>query len=115
MHVLHTASLSSSNSAIVKTGLDTVLNNSEGVYTVFAPTNAAFDAPADHDQAGLDLADRVKFHIGRGVLKTDRVIDGDKMDSLLGGRFVTFNTYTKKDKVCIVTERLKRPDRDQCT
>ena len=70
--------------------------------------------PAD-DQAGLDLADRVKFHIGRGVLKTDRVIDGDKMDSLLGGRFVTFNTYTKKDKVCIVTERLKRPDRDQCT
>ena len=82
----------------MKTGLDHVLNH-EGVYTVFAPSNAAFDAPADHDQADLSLADRVKFHIGRGVVKPGKVVDGDRVRSVLAKRFVTFNTYTKKDQV----------------
>ena len=77
--------------ALTTTKMDKVIDH-EGTFTVSAPSNKAFNHPKAYPK-GYTLAERVQFHIGRGVVKPEKVQDGDKMMSLLSKRFITFNVY----------------------
>ncbi len=77
--------------AVQAAGLVDVLVNA-GPFTVFAPTNAAFDAlpagtvdnllkPENKDQ----LSDILQYHVAVAVLKTDYLRDGQKLEMVNGG------------------------------
>ncbi|WP_411275456.1 fasciclin domain-containing protein [Daejeonella sp.] len=71
-----------------------------GPFTVFAPTNAAFDnlpagtvegllAPEEKD----DLADILQYHVSLGVFKAENLTDGQIIGQVNGGNI----TITRKD------------------
>ncbi len=85
--------------AVKAAGLVDALSNA-GPFTVFAPTNAAFDKlpagtvenllkPASKD----DLADLLQYHVSLGVLKTENFTDGQTIGQVNGGNI----TITIKD------------------
>jgi len=90
-------SFSTLTAALVTTDLAEVLNN-DGEFTVFAPTNAAFDAAAqallgDDDATGLDLLlsldketleDILLYHVVPGSLFSDDVLAKDSFITLNG-------------------------------
>ena len=85
--------------AIKAAGLVTSLSNS-GPFTVFAPTNAAFDKlPAGTVDNLLkpenkgDLENILGYHTYVGNLNTEYMQDGQKYDMVYGGKV----TITKKD------------------
>ena len=76
-----------------------VLSNA-GPFTVFAPTNAAFDKLPAGTVEGLlktekksDLADILQYHVSVGVYKEDMLQDGQSIGQVNGGNI----TITKKD------------------
>jgi uncharacterized surface protein with fasciclin (FAS1) repeats len=76
--------------AVIQAGLADDLG-SEGPFTVFAPTDAAFDAlidALDTDAAGLlarpDLADILLYHVVSGAFGSNEVIGLDFAETLLG-------------------------------
>ena len=85
--------------AVKAAGLATSLSNA-GPFTVFAPTNAAFDKlPAGTVDDLLkpekkgDLENILGYHTYVGVLKTDYMQDGQQFDMVYGGKV----KITKKD------------------
>lgn len=85
--------------ALKAAGLVTSLSNA-GPFTVFAPTNAAFDKlPAGTVDDLLkpekkgDLENILGYHTYVGVLKTDYMQDGQNFDMVYGGKV----KITKKD------------------
>jgi uncharacterized surface protein with fasciclin (FAS1) repeats len=85
--------------ALKTAGLVDVLSNT-GPFTVFAPTNAAFDKlPAGTVENLLkpekkdDLTDILQYHVSVGVFKTDMFTDGQVIGQVNGGNI----TITKKD------------------
>ena len=71
-----------------------------GPFTVFAPTNAAFDKLPAGTVDGLlkpekkdDLADILQYHVSLGVYKADDLKDGQVLGEVNGGHI----TITKKD------------------
>ncbi len=71
-----------------------------GPFTVFAPTNAAFDKlPAGtvdnllKPEKKNDLIDILQYHVSVGVFKTDALQDGQTIGQVNGGNI----TITKKD------------------
>ena len=71
-----------------------------GPFTVFAPTNAAFDKLPAGTVDGLlkpekkdDLADILQYHVSLGVYKADDLKDGQVLGEVNGGNI----TITKKD------------------
>lgn len=78
--------------AIKAAGLADALSNA-GPFTVFAPTNAAFDKLPSGVVTGLlkpekkdDLVHILGYHTYVGVLKTDYIQDGDQYDMVYGGK-----------------------------
>ncbi len=76
-----------------------VLSNA-GPFTVFAPTNAAFDKLPAGTVAGLlkpekkdDLADILQYHVSVGVYKAEQLQDGQSLGQVNGGNI----TISKKD------------------
>ena len=76
-----------------------VLSNA-GPFTVFAPTNAAFDKlPAGtvdnllKPEKKEDLTDILQYHVSVGVFKADMLTDGEVIGQVNGGNI----TITKKD------------------
>jgi transforming growth factor-beta-induced protein len=65
----------------------------EGHFTIFAPTNEAFDAPKVYPQQEVSLLDRVSFHIARGLYKESLIQDESKVLTLLSKRKIRFNIY----------------------
>lgn len=70
-----------------------------GPFTVFAPTNAAFDKLPAGTVEGLlkpekkdDLTDILQYHVSVGVFKTDMLQDGQSIGQVNGGNI----TITKK-------------------
>jgi len=68
-----------------------VLSNA-GPFTVFAPTNAAFDKLPDGTVEGLlapekkeDLADILQYHVSLGVFKAESLTDGQVIGQVNGG------------------------------
>ena len=66
---------------------------SAGPFTVFAPTNAAFDALPAGTVDGLlkpekkeALADILQYHVYVGVLNTDLLQDGQVFEMVSGGK-----------------------------
>lgn len=64
-----------------------------GPFTVFAPTNAAFDALPAGTVEGLlkpekkaDLQTVLQYHVFVGVLKADQLLDGRSIDMVDGGK-----------------------------
>ncbi len=64
-----------------------------GPFTVFAPTNAAFDALPPGTVEGLlkpekkaDLQTILQYHVFVGVLKTEQLRDGQMIDMVDGGK-----------------------------
>ena len=69
----------------------------EGSFTIFAPSNEAFDHP-DNYPGTFKLADRVRFHIGRGLVKQSSIRDEDQIMTLLNKRKIRFNVYQGRDQ-----------------
>lgn len=85
--------------AVKAAGLVTSLSNA-GPFTVFAPTNAAFDKLPAGTVEGLlkpekkgDLENILGYHTYVGTLKTDYMQDGQEFDMVFGGKV----KITKKD------------------
>ena len=85
--------------AVQAAGLVDVLSNT-GPFTVFAPTNAAFDKLPAGTVEGLikpekkdDLADILQYHVSVGVFKPEMFTDGQVIGQVNGGNI----TITKKD------------------
>lgn len=85
--------------AIQAAGLVDALSNA-GPFTVFAPTNAAFDKLPAGTVDGLfkpvkkdDLTDILQYHVSVGVFKEDMLTDGQTIGQVNGGNI----TITKKD------------------
>ncbi len=85
--------------AVKAANLVDVLSNT-GPFTVFAPTNAAFDALPPGTVEGLlkpekldALADILQYHVSVGVFKTEAFIDGQIIGQVNGGNIA----ITKKD------------------
>ena len=85
--------------AIKQAGLVNALSNA-GPFTVFAPTNAAFDKiPKEtldnlmKDENKEKLQDILQYHVYVGTLKTDMLEDGQTLNQVNGGNI----TITKKD------------------
>ncbi|MBK7433560.1 MAG: fasciclin domain-containing protein [Chitinophagaceae bacterium] len=71
-----------------------------GPFTVFAPTNAAFDKLPAGTVEGLlkpekkeDLADILQYHVSVGVYKAENLQDGQSLGQVNGGNI----TISKKD------------------
>jgi uncharacterized surface protein with fasciclin (FAS1) repeats len=84
--------------AIKAVDLVNALSNA-GPFTVFAPTNAAFDKLPAGTVDGLlkpekkdDLIDILQYHVSLGVFKTDALQDGQVLGQVNGGNI----TITKK-------------------
>ena len=78
--------------AVQAADLVNALSNN-GPFTVFAPTNAAFDALPAGTVDGLlkpekkeALADILQFHVYVGVLNTDLFQDGQEFEMVSGGK-----------------------------
>ena len=76
-----------------------------GPFTVFAPTNAAFDKLPAGTVEGLlkpekkdDLADILQYHVSVGVYNAEQLKDGQSLGQVNGGNI----TITKKDGKIIV-------------
>ncbi len=85
--------------AVKAAGLVTSLSNA-GPFTVFAPTNAAFDKLPAGTVDGLlkpekkgDLENILGYHTYVGVLKVEYMQDGQEFDMVYGGKV----KITKKD------------------
>lgn len=85
--------------AVKAAGLVTSLSNA-GPFTVFAPTNAAFDKLPAGTVEGLlkpekkgDLENILGYHTYVGSLKTEYMQDGQEFDMVFGGKV----KITKKD------------------
>jgi uncharacterized surface protein with fasciclin (FAS1) repeats len=85
--------------AVKAAGLVDALSNA-GPFTVFAPTNAAFDKLPAGTVDGLlkpekkeDLIDILQYHVSVGVYKTENLQDGQVLGQVNGGNI----TITKKD------------------
>ena len=90
--------------AIKAAGLVDALSNA-GPFTVFAPTNAAFDKLPAGTVDGLlkpekkdDLADILQYHVSLGVFKTENITNGQVIGEVNGDNI----TITKKDDKYIV-------------
>ena len=90
--------------AVKAADLVDVLSNA-GPFTVFAPTNAAFDKLPAGTVDGLlkpekkdELADILQYHVSVGVYKTDALQDGQVLGQVNGGNI----TITKKDGKIII-------------
>ena len=90
--------------AIKQAELVNALSNA-GPFTVFAPTNAAFDKiPKEtlenlmKDENKEQLQDILQYHVYVGTLKTDMMEDGQTFNQVNGGNI----TITKKDGKVIV-------------
>ncbi len=90
--------------AVKAADLVTALSNA-GPFTVFAPTNAAFDLLPAGTVDGLlktekkeDLIDILQYHVSLGVFKADSFTDGQVIGQVNGGNI----TITKKgDKIYV--------------
>lgn len=85
--------------AVKQAGLVDALSNA-GPFTVFAPTNAAFDQLPKGTVDGLmkagnkdKLIDILQYHVYVGVLNTDLMQDGQTLNQVNGGNV----SVTKKD------------------
>ncbi len=94
-----TKDLSTLVKAVQAAGLVDALSNA-GPFTVFAPTNAAFDKLPAGTLDGLlkpdkkaDLSDILSYHTYVGVLKTDYMQDGQEFEMVDGKKV----KITKKD------------------
>lgn len=90
--------------AVKAAGLVDVLSNT-GPFTVFAPTNAAFDKLPAGTVDGLlkpekkdDLADILQYHVSVGVFKPEMFTDGQVIGQVNGSNI----TITKKDGKILV-------------
>lgn len=90
--------------AVQAAGLVDALSNA-GPFTVFAPTNAAFDKLPAGTLEGLlkpdkkdDLADILQYHVSVGVYNADQLQDGQSLGQVNGGNV----TITKKDGKIII-------------
>jgi uncharacterized surface protein with fasciclin (FAS1) repeats len=90
--------------AVKAAGLVDALSNA-GPFTVFAPTNAAFDKLPKGTVEGLlkpekkdDLINILQYHVSVGVYKTENLQDGQTLGQVNGDNI----TITKKDGKVIV-------------
>ena len=90
--------------AIKQADLVNSLSNA-GPFTVFAPTNAAFDkVPKEtldnlmKDENKAQLQDILQYHVYVGTLKTEMMEDGQTLNQVNGGNI----TVTKKDGKVVI-------------
>lgn len=84
--------------ALKETRLDKVIDH-EGHFTVFAPTDQAFNSPKAYPQ-DTNMHERVAYYIVRGLVKESMVKDELMVPSLLSKRRLRFNVYGAE--VCLL-------------
>lgn len=95
VQVLQEKGYNSFATALKATKLDKVIDH-EGHFTVFAPTDAAFDNPKAYPQ-DTTLNERVAYYIVRGLIKESMVSDELMVPSLLSKRQLRFNVYKTQE------------------
>lgn len=95
--------------ALDETGLDDVLDSHGRQYTVFAPTNAAFEALADDlkvevaDLLDLDnLADILLYHVTSGRRYASSVVNAPRIEMLNGDSVMVDGTWLNDGQAEIV-------------
>ncbi|MFC6951613.1 fasciclin domain-containing protein [Halorubellus litoreus] len=93
------ATFSTLVAALQETGLGTALDSDDGQYTVFAPTNAAFEALLDalgatpaQLLARDDLATILKYHVTKGRRYAPSIVNPAPVKMLAGGNVTTDGT-----------------------
>lgn len=95
--------------ALQETGLDDVLDSHDAQYTVFAPTNAAFEAlldALDATPAELlarpDLATILQYHVTNGRRYAPSIVNPAPVRMLAGGTVTTDGTTLNDGQATIV-------------
>lgn len=83
--------------AIMKVGLGGLLNH-EGPFTLFGPTNEAFERAPSYCR-NVPLKDVVKYHIARGAHKRNEFKNNLQLNSFLPGRLLRINIYPQTNSV----------------
>ena len=91
VEVLKSQGFSAFAKALTETGIDKVIDH-EGHFTVFAPTNEAFENPKRYP-LHFSLRDRVAYHIARGLIKESTIQNDQIVPTLLAKRTLRFNIY----------------------
>lgn len=89
--------------ALDATGLAAVLGDDDGQYTVFAPTDEAFECV---DLSGLDLDDLedvLLYHVTNGRRYAASVVNAPEIEMLNGGTVTVDGTSLNADQAEIVT------------
>jgi len=94
VEVLKSRGFSAFAKALTETGIDKVIDH-EGHFTVFAPTNEAFENPKSYP-LHFSLRDRVAYHIARGLIKESTIQNDQLVPTLLAKRTIRFNIYNIK-------------------
>lgn len=94
--------------AVTKVGLHHVLNH-EGPFTLFAPTNEAFDNVPGYC-SNVPLLDIIKYHIALGSHKKIEFKNNVQLDTLLVGRRVRVNIYPNTKEITASGRIVSAPD-----
>lgn len=94
--------------AVIKAGLDHVIDH-EGPFTLFGPTNQAFDNVPDYC-SNVPLTDIVKYHIVRGFYNTTSFKNNLLISSILQGRNVRMNVYQHNQATTASGQVVSGPD-----
>lgn len=94
--------------AIVKVGLHHVLNH-EGPFTLFGPTNEAFENAPDYCN-NVPLEDVIKNHVVRGLDKRGHFKNNLELGTLLPGRSVRINIYNQTEAVTACGQKVVDAD-----
>ena len=95
--------------ALEETGLDAVLDSDDDQFTVFAPTDAAFEAlladlgiTAADLLANPDLADILLYHVTEGRRYSESVVNVDEIEMLNGDELDVDGTVLNDGQASIV-------------
>lgn len=85
--------------ALEETGLDQIIDH-EGKYTLFAPTNEAFDHIPKWAEK-IPLRELLKFHVARGLIHFESIKNDMLARTILAKRDVRFNIYKNNSVVTV--------------
>ncbi|CAN7987164.1 unnamed protein product [Ixodes hexagonus] len=94
--------------AVTKVGLHRVLNH-EGPFTLFAPTNEAFDNVPGYC-SNVPLLDVIKYHVALGSHKKTEFKNNVQLNTLLTGRRVRVNIYPNTKEITASGRSVSAPD-----
>ncbi|MDF9744900.1 fasciclin domain-containing protein [Natrinema salsiterrestre] len=88
--------------ALEATGLDSVLNSDDGQYTVFAPTDDAFDGVDTSQLSTAALENVLRYHVTEGRRYAPSVVNAPAVETLNGDSVTVDGTTLNEGQATIV-------------